>query len=84
VLITAEGVGQICDFGLARLIQEDATTGLTTTTPHTGTIRYLAYELVHNVVNLCPLPTPATDIYALGCIGIEVGPKSSRDTITES
>ncbi|PVF91010.1 kinase-like protein, partial [Serendipita vermifera] len=70
VLITETGVGQICDFGLVRLLQEDMPTGLTTTTAHTGTTRYLAYELVRNMGKA--VPTAATDIYALGCLGMEV------------
>lgn len=71
VLVTPEGVGQICDFGLTRLIQEEETTGLTTTTAHAGTARYLAYELVVNMGSPEALPTTATDIYALGCLGME-------------
>ncbi|PVG01099.1 kinase-like protein [Serendipita vermifera] len=69
VLITEGGVGKICDFGLVRLIQEEMHTGLTTTTAHTGTIRYLAYELVQNMREA--KPNTASDIYALGCIGME-------------
>jgi serine/threonine protein kinase len=45
-------------------------TGMTTTTAHTGTTRYLAYELVQNMG--VAKPTTASDIYALGCIGMEV------------
>ncbi|PVF94261.1 kinase-like protein [Serendipita vermifera] len=71
VLVTPEGVGQICDFGLTRLIQEEETTGLTTTTAHAGTARYLAYELVVKMGDPEALPTTATDIYALGCLGME-------------
>jgi serine/threonine protein kinase len=73
-LITEEGGGQICDFGLVRLLQEDMDTGLTTTTAHTGTIRYLAYELVRTMGK--GVPTTATDIYALGCLGMEVSLKN--------
>jgi serine/threonine protein kinase len=42
---------------------------MTTTTEHTGTERYLAPELVTS--NL-PTPTTASDVYALGCLGLEV------------
>jgi len=38
-------------------------------TAHTGIARYLAYELV--VIDAA-VPTTASDIYATGCIGLEV------------
>ncbi|PVG01091.1 kinase-like protein [Serendipita vermifera] len=69
VLITREGGGKICDFGLIHLFQEEINTGMTTTTAHTGTTRYLAYELVRNMGEA--KPTTASDVYALGCIGME-------------
>jgi serine/threonine protein kinase len=43
---------------------------MTTTTAHTGTERYLAPELVNG--DDLEYPTPASDIYALGCLGLEV------------
>lgn len=43
---------------------------MTTTTHHTGTERYLAYELV--AAGEEAIPTTASDIYAVGCIGLEV------------
>ncbi|PVG01088.1 kinase-like protein [Serendipita vermifera] len=69
VLIGENGIGQICDFGLVRLLQEDMPTGTTTSSPHTGTTRYLAYELV--TTNGNAIPTTTSDIYALGCLGME-------------
>ncbi|CAG8702029.1 16851_t:CDS:2, partial [Acaulospora colombiana] len=45
VLVDATGRAQVCDFGLARLLSEESM-GMTTTSAHTGTMRYLAYELV--------------------------------------
>jgi hypothetical protein len=67
---------KLCDFALVRLIQEDdSSTGMTTTTAHTGTARYLARELVE-----CEqIPTPASDIHALGCLGLEVNLCSERN-----
>lgn len=44
---------------------------MTTTTEHTGTERYLAPELVTSNI---PTPTSASDVYALGCLGLEVSP----------
>jgi serine/threonine protein kinase len=42
---------------------------MTTTSEHTGTARYLAPELLaeENVY-----PTTESDVYALGCLGLEV------------
>ncbi|PVG01086.1 kinase-like protein [Serendipita vermifera] len=68
ILITEDGIGQICDFGLVRLLQ-DMHTSTTTTTAYIGTTRYLAYELIPNMGDA--LPTTATDIYTLGCLGME-------------
>jgi serine/threonine protein kinase len=69
VLIDKNGVGQLCDFGLARLMQAKTGSGMTTTTAHTGTVRYLALELVKRNK---ATPTKATDMYALGCLALEV------------
>lgn len=70
VLITRDGVAQLCDFGLVRLVHDQMATGLTTTTAHTGTARYLSLELVE--ADEGSIPTTASDMYALGCIGMEV------------
>lgn len=69
VLIDDEGNARLCDFGLVRILSEGRT-GLTTTTQHTGTIRYLAHELVDSDESI--LPTTASDVYALGCVALEV------------
>lgn len=42
---------------------------MTTTTEHTGTDRYLAPELLTEDVDI--RPTAASDVYALGCLGLE-------------
>lgn len=69
VLIDDDGTPQICDFGLISIILEEETSGMTTTSPFTGTDRYLAYELLHDREQI--LPTISSDIFALGCIGLE-------------
>jgi serine/threonine protein kinase len=43
---------------------------MTTTSEHTGTTRYLAPELVASEDNV--YPTTESDVYALGCLGLEV------------
>ncbi|KIM30189.1 hypothetical protein M408DRAFT_22230 [Serendipita vermifera MAFF 305830] len=69
VLINESGSAQICDFGLSRIFLEEGSTGMTTTSVHTGTERYLARELV--VEGDEARPTTASDVYAMGCIGLE-------------
>jgi serine/threonine protein kinase len=51
-------------------MEEGLDTGYTTTTAHTGTMRYLAPELVKDGDEA--IPTTATDIYALGCVALFV------------
>lgn len=70
ILIDDGGHARLSDFGLVRLFsdQDEDTEGINTTSPHTGTTRYLAYELVAGDEVL--LPTMASDMYALGCVGL--------------
>ncbi|KIM20361.1 hypothetical protein M408DRAFT_308164 [Serendipita vermifera MAFF 305830] len=68
ILIDDTGHARICDFGLACLILERGSTGTTTTSAHSGTDRYKAPELI---TKLNAKPTVASDVYALGCIGLE-------------
>jgi hypothetical protein len=53
-----------------RIFIDEGNSGMTTTTHHTGTERYLAYELV--MAGDEAIPTTASDIHAVGCIGLEV------------
>jgi len=76
ILIDHDGHAQICDFGLVRIFLDEGSSGMTTTTHHTGTVRYLAYELV--LAGEDAMPTTASDIYAVGCIGLEVVFMSDR------
>ncbi|PVF94367.1 kinase-like protein [Serendipita vermifera] len=82
VLIDEFGVPKLCDFGLSKILHEDpnTTTGLTTTTAHTGTSRYLAIELVDS--NIIITPTLKSDVWALGCVGLKflfsIEPYSNR------
>jgi serine/threonine protein kinase len=70
VLVDDQFAARICDFGLVRLIHEEVSTGMTTTSAYSGTARYLAFELVESDED--QLPTEGSDVYALGCIGFEV------------
>ncbi|KAG8755312.1 hypothetical protein FRC14_004154 [Serendipita sp. 396] len=60
---------RICDFGLVAIFLEADEAGLMTTSPHTGTERYLSPELV--ICDDAPQISMESDIYALGCIGLE-------------
>ncbi|PVF91507.1 kinase-like protein [Serendipita vermifera] len=72
-LIDDEGRARLCDFGLVRVLSEGRKTGYTTGANHTGTVRYLSYELVkpekpdEQVVS-----TTASDVHAIGCIALEI------------
>jgi serine/threonine protein kinase len=72
ILIDEAGQPRICDFGLARLFLTEGNSGLTTTTPHTGTERYLAPELLNDEDEELPIPTSKSDVYALACVGLKV------------
>lgn len=73
VLIDDDEHARICDFGLTRIILDtDEHSNLTTTTIHTGTARYLAYELAVQDDQTRIDPTKETDIWALGCLGLEL------------
>jgi serine/threonine protein kinase len=69
ILIDEKRNARLCDFGISRILAEAGTTGNTTTSTHTGTARYLSYELLEDPC----IPTTASDVYALGCTGLEVG-----------
>ena len=71
MLIDDDGVGKVNGFNLVRLIPDHGHTGMTTTSSHTGTTRYLSYELISEDYE-DPKPTTAGDIWALACIGMEV------------
>ncbi|KIM19724.1 hypothetical protein M408DRAFT_57582, partial [Serendipita vermifera MAFF 305830] len=69
ILMDGNQVPRICDFGLARVFSEELETGMTTTSEHTGTARYLSPELVNSETSVPP--TLASDVYALGSLGLE-------------
>jgi serine/threonine protein kinase len=69
ILIDDSGRALLGDFGLVRIFMDEGSSGMTTTAYHTGTQRYLAYELV--TAGEEAIPTTASDIYAVGCVGLE-------------
>jgi serine/threonine protein kinase len=81
VLIDDEKRARIGDFGLTVILPGGKTkytqekTGYTTDTSHTGTVRYLAPELLDAEEHV--IPTPKSDVYALGCLALEVRTSTS-------
>ncbi|KAG8754697.1 hypothetical protein FRC14_004834 [Serendipita sp. 396] len=78
ILICSNGMAKLCDYGLMSLIQEEANV------VHTGTERYLSKELVATEY---PIPTPASDCYAFGCVALEFAylqlPYAQHTTISD-
>jgi serine/threonine protein kinase len=72
VLVDGDGVAKLGDFGLVRLADWEGPTGMTTTSPYTGTLRYKAPELFVSEENRHPVATFEGDIYSIGCILLEV------------
>jgi serine/threonine protein kinase len=68
VLVDEYRVAKLCDFGLIRLTRPNGTINMSTKSGHTGTPLYLSYELAEGDSS----PTQASDIHALGCVGLEV------------
>ncbi|KAG8919378.1 hypothetical protein FRC02_001714 [Tulasnella sp. 418] len=68
VLIDNQGHARIADFGLSR-VHHDGPTGLTTSTGHVGSFRWMAPELI---LNDRSKPTAEADIYALTLSALEI------------
>ncbi|PVF94187.1 kinase-like protein [Serendipita vermifera] len=68
ILIDQDGVPKLCDFGLSRIFLLERNSGHTATTPHVGTARYLAPELVES--DDITFSTRESDVYAMGCVGL--------------
>lgn len=62
----------LCDFGLARIINEEVRTGLTTTTKHSATLLYAAPEILSASEDAPFEPSTASDIYSLGSLLYQV------------
>lgn len=72
-LIDDEGHARLGDFGLVRIPSEGRKTGYTAEANHTGTPRYLSYELVQpEKPDEHVIPTTASDVHAVGCIALEI------------
>ncbi|KAG9043783.1 Negative regulator of mitotic exit [Tulasnella sp. UAMH 9824] len=71
ILITETLQAVLCDFGLASFIQESGmSSGLTTSRPIKGSLRYMSPELIlHDEAK----HTLASDVWAWGCTVFEVG-----------
>lgn len=69
-LVNDAGDAMLCDFGLARIL-EDVPSGLTTTSAPGCTLRYAAPELVAGDGSVHSL---ASDVWAWGCLLLVVSP----------
>lgn len=67
-MIDNDGVARLCDFGQLRLDAGPA--GMTTISPFTGTLRYMAPELADS--NPDTVSSYEGDVYSLGCVALEV------------
>lgn len=74
ILVDGQFRAKIYDFGLVNLLHDQSDAVMTTIADSASTTRYLAYELVSSDEE--QLPTMASDVYALGCIGLEVYPST--------
>lgn len=75
ILISDSGDACLCDFGLSRVIKREGGPSGFTTSNFAGSVRYMAPELFRESEDeeCMPIVNTATDIYAVGCIGLEVG-----------
>ncbi|KIM23527.1 hypothetical protein M408DRAFT_252923 [Serendipita vermifera MAFF 305830] len=73
VLIADNGDACLCDFGLSRLIKTETGASGFTTSNFAGSIRYMSPELLNSEdEEALPLVTTASDVYALGCVGLQI------------
>ncbi|CAE6479105.1 unnamed protein product [Rhizoctonia solani] len=71
ILMKQDGTPLIADFGLSRLVMEFST-GLTTSSSR-GSYRWMAPELFGGVDSyVLVLVTPASDVWAFGCLCLEI------------
>ncbi|KDQ12063.1 hypothetical protein BOTBODRAFT_430229 [Botryobasidium botryosum FD-172 SS1] len=70
ILVDNKGHACLSDFGLSRIFQF-VKTGLTTTTA-AGSYRWMAPELLFPENDKPAMVTKESDMYALGCLGIEI------------
>lgn len=68
LLVNNQGHILLCDFGLT-IVPDSDPSGLTTTKSLKGTVRYLAPELLETET---PARTLSSDVWAWGCVVIEV------------
>lgn len=67
----------ICDFGMAKIIEE-VSTGLTTTGRSIGTVRYTSPEIV---MDDDYIHTLQSDIWAWGCMAFQVSGQSHNKNL---
>ncbi|KAB5590968.1 Serine/threonine-protein kinase mos [Ceratobasidium theobromae] len=68
ILVTEDERAMICDFGRSRL-PHDQPRGETRSSPFGATLRYMSPELF---ISAAVKPTPASDMWAYGCVALEI------------
>ncbi|CAE6454146.1 unnamed protein product [Rhizoctonia solani] len=72
ILVTANETALICDFGRSRQPHDKPIANeviISNSSPFVGTVRYMSPELF---VSNAARPTPAADMWAYGCVALEV------------
>ncbi|KAJ7232631.1 kinase-like domain-containing protein [Mycena haematopus] len=76
ILVSDDWSVCLADFGLASIIEDDASTTFTvhTSSDHAGSLRWFAPELILPTLFNCErfVRTPASDVYAFACVCLEL------------
>lgn len=71
MLITDDGRGALCDFGLSKVVEDlGRPTGLTLSNPDVGPIRWQPPEFLEDIDEPATL---TSDVWSYGCTAFEVG-----------
>ncbi|KAJ6529772.1 kinase-like domain-containing protein [Mycena capillaripes] len=74
ILISDDNSACLSDFGLASSVDDTDSTMLTSSSNHAGSVRWFAPELISPEAFGCArfIRTPASDVYAYGCVCLEL------------
>ena len=73
MLITDDGRGALCDFGLSQVVEDlGRPTGLTLSNPDVGPLRWQPPEFLLADIDIDELATLTSDVWSYGCTAFEV------------